>query len=278
MILRLQCRPVGCGAHIQVGRCEIDGRVQQARRRVRRAVEHLRKLRLEGLDRWAQLPLLEIGDGRTHAPLQDHAAADGADIIEQHRLRVAEQAVSLRLPGREAARLRDGERLFFHGHRHLHTERFRAREYRAAVALDAVRERELRLPVGAQAQAQPRRDTHLARIDGARVQRGERTPQPWPHVRRKRLAADAHLHRQLHREAAQRAALLRVDHIGRDAALDLRALVRKVQIPEAERALRDHDRANIPQRIGHNGVRAAGLLLRAVKHPRVHHAFLLAQL
>ena len=221
---------------------------------------------------------MEVGNRRAYASLQDHAAADNADIIEQHRLRVAEQTVRLRLPGREAVRLRNGERLFFHGHRHLHTERFRAREYRAAVALDAVCERELRLPVGAQAQAQPRRDTHLARIDGARVQRGERTAQPRPHVRRERLAADAHLHRQLHREAAQRTALLRIDYVSRDAALDLRALVRKVQIPEAERALRDHDRANIPQRIGHNGVHAAGLFLRAVKHPRVHHAFLLAQL
>ena len=175
-------------------------------------------------------------------------------------------------------RLRDGERLFLHGHRNLHAERFRAREHCAAVALDPVRERELRLPISMQAQAQPRRDTHLARIDGARVQRGERTAQPRPHVRRERLAADAHLHRQLHREAAQSAALLRVDHIGRDAALDLRALVRKIQIPEAERALRDHDRADVPQRIGHSGVHAAGLFLRAVKHPRVHHAFLLAQL
>ena len=278
MILRLQRRAVGRGAHVQVGRREVDGRVQQARRCVRRAVKHLRKLRLEGLDRRAHLSLLEVGDRRAYASLQDHAAADNADIIEQHRLRVAEQTVRFRLPGREAVRLRDSERLFFHGHRHLHAERFRAREHRTAVALDAVRECELRLPVGAQAQAQPRRHTHLARIDRARIQRGERAAQPRPHVRRERLAADAHLHRQFHREAAQRAALLRVDHIGRDAALDLRALVRKVQIPEAECALRDHDRADIPQRVGHNGVRAAGLLLRAVKHPRVHHAFLLAQL
>ncbi len=95
---------------------------------------------------------------------------------------MAEQAVGLGLAGQEAVRLRDGERLFLHGHRNLHAERFRAREHCATVALDPVRERELRLPVGAQAQAQPRRDTHLARIDGARVQRGERTAQPRPHV------------------------------------------------------------------------------------------------
>ena len=278
MVLRLQCRAVGRGAHVQVGRREVDGRVQQARRCVRRAVEHLGKRRLEGLDHRAHLPLREIGDCRAHAPLQNDAAAGRADIVEQHGLRVAEQAVGLGLAGQEAVRLRDGERLFLHGHRNLHAERFRAREHCAAVALDPVRERELRLPISMQAQAQPRRDTHLARIDGARVQRGERTAQPRPHVRRERLAADAHLHRQLHREAAQSAALLRVDHIGRDAALDLRALVRKIQIPEAERALRDHDRADVPQRIGHNGVHAAGLFLRAVKHPRVHHAFLLAQL
>ena len=278
MILRLQHRTIGRGAHVQVGCREIDSRVHQTRRCVCRAVEHLRKLCLKALNHWAHLPLLEIGDRRTHAPLKNDAAADGTDIIDQHGLRVAEQTFSLWLPGREAVRLRDGECLFLHRHRNLQVDRFRAREYCAAVALDPVRERKLRLPVGAQAQAQPCCDAHLARIDRARIQRSERAPQPRPHVRRERLAADAHLHRQLHREAAQRAALLRIDYVSRDAALDLCALVRKVQIPEAERALRDHDRANIPQRIGHNGVHAAGLFLRAVKHPRVYHAFLLAQL
>ena len=67
--------------------------MQQARRCVRRAVEHLGKRRLEGLDHRAHLPLREIGDCRAHAPLQNDAAAGRADIVEQHGLRVAEQGM-----------------------------------------------------------------------------------------------------------------------------------------------------------------------------------------
>ena len=95
MILRLQHRTIGRGAHVQVGCREIDSRVHQTRRCVRRAVEHLRKLCLKALNHWAHLPLLEIGDRRTHAPLKNDAAADGTDIIDQHGLRVAEQTFSL---------------------------------------------------------------------------------------------------------------------------------------------------------------------------------------
>ena len=56
------------------------------------------------------------------------------------------------------------------------------REHGTAVTLDALRERELRLPVGAQAQTQPRRHSHLAGIDRARIQRRERAAQPRAHV------------------------------------------------------------------------------------------------
>ena len=87
-----------------------------------------------------------------------------------------------------------------------------------------------------------------------------------------------HLDRQLHGEAAQRAVFLGIDDIRRNAALDLCALVRKREIPKAERSLRDHECAEIAERVWHDGVQAARLLLGAIKDPRVHSVLLLAQL
>ena len=152
------------------------------------------------------------------------------------------------------------------------------REHGTAFTLDALRERKLRLPVSAQAQTQPRRHTHLAGIDRARIQRSERAAQPRAHVLCERLAAHMHLDRQLHGEAAQRAVFLGIDDIRRNAALDLCALVRKREIPKAERPLRDHERTEVAERVGHDGVHAARLLLGAVKDPRIHSVLLLAQL
>ena len=151
-------------------------------------------------------------------------------------------------------------------------------EYGTAVTLDPLRERELRLPVSAQTQTQPRRHPHLAGIDRARIQRSERAAQPRAHVLCERLTAHMYLDRQLHGEAAQRAVFLGIDDIRRNAALDLCALVRKREIPKAERPLRDHECAEIAERVGHDGVHAARLLLGAVKDPRIHSVLLLAQL
>lgn len=87
-----------------------------------------------------------------------------------------------------------------------------------------------------------------------------------------------HLDRQLHGKAAQRAVFFGIDNVCCNAALDLCALVRKREIPKAERALRDHERTEVAERVGHDGVHTARLLPDAVKDPRIHSVLLLTQL
>ena len=124
MVFRLQRRTVGCGAHVQISRSQADTCLHHAGLGVRRAVEQLRKRCLKRLSDRTGLPLLQIADRRAHAPLHDCTPVGDVHLVEQHGLRMAQQAVSFRLPVGKAVHLRCGERLLLHGHRHVHAQRF----------------------------------------------------------------------------------------------------------------------------------------------------------
>ena len=124
MVFRLQRRTVGRGAHVQIGSCQADACLHQTGLGIRRTVEQLRKRCLKRLSDRTGLPLLQIADRCAHAPLYNCTPVGDVHLVEQHGLRMAQQAVRFRLPVGKAVHLRCGECLFLHGHRHVHAQRF----------------------------------------------------------------------------------------------------------------------------------------------------------